>query len=229
MHGQSDTCHLLALPAELRIAIWEHLLVVSHSLPASVRAIAAQPSTRSSPSATHPSAAILRACKQIHAEATPILYGTNTFLAHASLLAALPRLLIAPATSSASTAIANKTFSRPVVHARVTALIRRFYLPVRLDTDPGFTRETVEQCFSQCEVLALDVFQAIYGGCDFGVLRLFEGVRGVGRAVVGGSVGDGRYARWLEECMMAPSGQEIEPFDFDALVDSDEHGRWRDR
>lgn len=52
----------------------------------------------------------------------------------------------------------------------------------------------------------------MYGSCDFSVLRLFEGVRGVGRAVVRGSVGDGRYAEWLAQSMMCPPGERSSGF-----------------
>lgn len=53
----------------------------------------------------------------------------------------------------------------------------------------------------------------MYGSCDFTVLKLFEGVRGVGKVVIQGSLGDGRYARWLEQCMMSPPGTEPRPYD----------------
>lgn len=61
--------------------------------------------------------------------------------------------------------------------------------------------------------MEIEVFQAMFNSSDYSVLRLFEGVRGIGRASVGGSVGDGRFARWLEERMMMGHGQEGVPFE----------------
>lgn len=52
----------------------------------------------------------------------------------------------------------------------------------------------------------------MYGSCDFSVLTLFESVRGVGKAVVQGSVGDGKYADWLARCMMSEPGAEVSPY-----------------
>ena len=54
-------------------------------------------------------------------------------------------------------------------------LIRRYYIFVRLDTDPRFSSSLVEESFNGCDELYIDVFQAMYGSCDFTVLKLFEG------------------------------------------------------
>ena len=62
---------------------------------------------------------------------------------------------------------------------------------MRLDTDPRFTAMQVEESFTGVEELDIEVFQSMYASCDFNVLKLFEGVRGVSRAMVRGSVGDG--------------------------------------
>lgn len=83
---------------------------------------------------------------------------------------------------------------------------------MRLDTDARFTAEQVESSFSGVEELEIEVFQSMYGSCDFTKLRLFEGVRGVNRAVVDGSVGDGKYAAWLAGIMMLPEGEEVLPY-----------------
>ena len=91
-------------------------------------------------------------------------------------------------------------------------MIRRYYIHVRLDIDPRFTRMQAEESFSGVEELEIEVFQAMYGSCDFSVLKLFEGVRGVGKAVVQGSVGDGKYAEFLARSMMSAPGQEIPAF-----------------
>ncbi|KAI6840610.1 hypothetical protein KC340_g2704 [Hortaea werneckii] len=200
---------LFSLPPELRNDIWRYLLVHTSSSPSSrLNAIdRKEPHHRSSPGPgpgpRHPPpiyANILRTCKQASTEATPILYGENTFNAHPSLLATLPSFLL-------STLPVRVTLP-PITHPRVARLIRKFSLHVRLDTDPRFTSSQAEESFNGVEELEIEVFQAMYGSCDFSVLRLFEGVRGVGRAVVRGSVGDGRYAGWLAESMMCPPGCE---------------------
>lgn len=221
------TSPLLALPAELRNAIYTYILVLVPPSTASTAANTAAaagpkahgPSHLSPPNVTQPRlhADLLRTCRQIHAEATPILYGGNVFSAHASLLAGLPALLVPPAaasTPSGSGPVPRALWNRlaPVVHSRPAALIRRFHLRVRLDTDPGFCAAGAEASFGGAAELELDVSQAMFGGCGFGVLALFEGVRGVGRAAVRGSVGDGRYAAWLEESMMQPAGAVVKPF-----------------
>ncbi|KAI7587732.1 hypothetical protein KC316_g4874 [Hortaea werneckii] len=198
---------LFSLPPELRNDIWRYLLIHTPSTPSSsLNAIdRKEPHRRSSPrfGPRHPPhicANILRTCKQANTEATPILYGENTFNAHPSLLATLPSFLL-------STLPVRVTLP-PITHPRVARLIRKFSLHVRLDTDPRFTSVQAEESFNGVEELEIEVFQAMYGSCDFSVLALFEGVRGVGRAVVRGSVGDGRYAGWLAESMMCPPGGE---------------------
>ncbi|KAK0936691.1 hypothetical protein LTR29_011744 [Friedmanniomyces endolithicus] len=187
---------LLSLPPELRNAIWTLLLVHDAK-----QQPAPPPPTLPTPPTPGVCANILRTCHQAHKEGTPILYGDNTFLAHTSLLAALPAFLLST--------LPVRIVLPPVTHSRVAALIRRYYIHVRLDTDPRFTRLQAGESFTGAAELEIEVFQSMYGSCDFSVLRLFEGVRGVGRAVVRGSVGDGRYAEWLVRCMMSPVGSEV--------------------
>ncbi|KAI6980470.1 hypothetical protein KC318_g11060 [Hortaea werneckii] len=197
---------LFSLPPELRNDIWRYLLIHTPSSPSSsLNAMdRKKPHHRSSAGSglcdPQICANILRTCKQANAEATPILYGENTFNAHPSLLASLPSFLL-------STLPVRVTLP-PITHPRVARLIRKFSLHVRLDTDPRFTSSQAEESFNGVEELEIEVFQAMYGSCDFSVLSLFEGVRGVGRAVVRGSVGDGRYAGWLAESMMCHPGGE---------------------
>ncbi|GAB1741242.1 hypothetical protein NU219Hw_g6483t1 [Hortaea werneckii] len=212
MTGQVDqsASPLFSLPPELRNDIWRYLLVHTSSSSSSLSSSrlsaidSKEPHPRSSSPGPGPrdpphiSANILRTCQQANTEATPILYGENTFNAHPSLLATLPSFLL-------STLPVRVTLP-PVTHPRVARLIRKFSLHVRLDTDPRFTSLQAEESFNGVEELEIEVFQAMYGSCDFSVLGLFEGVRGVGRAVVRGSVGDGRYAGWLAESMMCPPG-----------------------
>lgn len=92
------------------------------------------------------------------------------------------------------------------------AKIRKWYINVRLDVDPKFSAEGAKKAFSGAEELEIDVFQAMYGSCDFSVLELFSGVRGVGRAKVSGSTGCGKYAEWLEGVMMKGVGEAVMPF-----------------
>ena len=190
---------LLSLPPELRNEIWRYLLVHTASLD---RKAPHNPSSPATPGPRDPDicANILRTCRQAYTEATPILYGENTFNAHPSLLATLPSFLLST--------LPVRLTRPPVTHPRVVRLIRKFSLHVRLDTDPRFTSAQAEESFNGVEELEIEVFQAMYGSCDFSVLGLFEGVRGVGRAVVRGSVGDGRYAGWLAQSMMCPPGEK---------------------
>lgn len=187
------TSRLLALPAELRTQIWSLLLLHDPTPPPSVL-----PNNSPRPC---PSVALLRTCHQLQHEATPILYGGNIFAAHGSLLTSLPALLV--------TTHPHRTLG-PVTSPRLLRLITRFRLAVRLDVDARFTRRQATEAFSGVAELVVDVFQSMYGSCDFGVLRLLEDVRGVGKAGVVGSVGDGRYAAWLAEGMMLADGVERE-------------------
>ncbi|KAI6865436.1 hypothetical protein KC338_g5061 [Hortaea werneckii] len=215
---------LLSLPPELRNEIWLNLLVYISSPSQSLSAIEHQKPLSPSSSGSgqpHIYANILRTCKQAYMEATPILYGENTFNAHPSLLATLPSLLLST--------LPVRLVRPPVTHPRVARLIRKFSLHVRLDTDPRFSSAQAEESFNGVEELEIEVFQAMYGSCDFSVLGLFEGVRGVGKAAVRGSVGDGRYAGWLARSMMCPPGEKPLGFAADGLGGGRE-GRdvWRD-
>lgn len=100
-----------------------------------------------------------------------------------------------------------------MTHGPGKQLIKRWYLNVRLDTDPGFDREKATRAFSGAEELEIEVFQAMFNSSDFSVLKLFEGVRGVDKVKIGGSVGNGRYARWLEKVMMAREGEDVGSFE----------------
>lgn len=194
---------LFSLPAELRNIIWSYLLIYEPDSD-SVRHAHLNLAAGSSATEEHPCTKILRTCKQANSEGTPILYGENRFHAHPSLLTALPSFLLL-------TRPCRLTLP-PVTSSRVAQLIRRYYLHVRLDTDPRFSRAQVEESFSGIEELEIEVFQAMYGSCDFSVLKLFEGIRGVGKAVVHGSVGDGKYAVWLADTMMSAPGAEAKSF-----------------
>lgn len=185
------TSPLLALPAELRNVIWTMLLVTSPKQPRQLL-----PGTFQS----HLCPNLLRVCRQINMEATPILYGENIFAAHLSLLTSLPSLL---------TCSRVRPLFPPIVYPRVHAMIRKWFLQIRLDTDPRFTRAQAAEAFTGVEELEIEAFQAMYSSSDYAVLELFEGVRGVGKAKVQGSVGDGKYAGWLAQTMMLPVGTEV--------------------
>ncbi len=200
---QSQTCPLLALPPEVRNQIWQNILV--------------QCTTTRLPECTFPvvsenvkgtyrfCANLLRTCKQVNSEGTPILYGANVFSAHPTLLATLPSFLLLRVPNRVN-------LPRPIVHPQVMKLIRRYYIFVRLDTDPRYSRQQVEESFNDAEELHIEVFQAMYGSCDFSVLKLFEGVRGVGKVKIEGSLGDRKYADWLSDTMQLPVGEESLPF-----------------
>lgn len=196
-------CLLLSLPAEIRNQIWHYILVQCRTpiLPThNFQAALANTKTLQSRFCAN----ILKTCKRINIEATPILYGENVFAAHPSLLATLPAfsLSIRP----------NKVNLPPVKERRVVNLVKKYYIFVRLDTDAGYSETQVEESFNGCDELEIDVFQAMYGSCDFTNLKRFEGVRGVGRVRIHGSLGDRRYADWLTECMQAEPGYTPEPF-----------------
>jgi hypothetical protein len=194
-------CLLLNLPPELRNQIWRLLLLqdihkrrgnLYHTIPEHTRR------------QLRFCANVLRTCKQINAEGTPILYGENIFSAHRNLLATLPSFVLH---------LSSDPFCcPPVVNSRVVPLIRRFHIFVRLDTDPRYSPRQVEESFSGVEELRIDVFQSMYGSCDFSVLKLFEGVRGVGKVVIEGSLGDRKYADWLGKVIQLPLGEIAEPF-----------------
>ncbi|KAF2734076.1 hypothetical protein EJ04DRAFT_401720, partial [Polyplosphaeria fusca] len=180
------------LPAELRNQIYEYLLdpepvqICDKHLDLSVRGF----NQTTTPLELHPG--ILATCRKAYDEAEALLYARHTFHAHPNLLDKLPHL-----TSAA----------RPVLYASVTSTIRRWQISLRLDTDPTFSYADAKNAFSGAEYLEVRVWQSQFMAVGWGVLRLFTGVRGVGVARVGGSVGK-ELARWLENVMMQPLEEE---------------------
>ncbi|KAK4546374.1 hypothetical protein LTR36_002051 [Oleoguttula mirabilis] len=211
---------LLSLPPELRNAIWMYILVQNYT---TITALPSHPFPVAAVSSRQQRfcANILRTCKQVHSEGTPILYGENTFKAHSSLLATLPAFLLLTRP--------NRVMLPPVTCPSVAKMIRRFYIHIRLDTDVRFSKLQVEESFTDVAELEVEVFQAMYGSCDFSTLALFEGVRGVGKAVVQGSVGDGKYAEWLSRCMMSPTGSEIEAYSEEYVGGNKAWDAWQNR
>lgn len=135
----------------------------------------------------------------MHEEARQTLYSCNTFLAHPNLLSGLPRLRLCYDTISSPTLI---------------PLIQRYHIRVRLDCDPNFSLAKATNAFSGVEELTIEVFQAQFGSSDYKVLRLFEGVRGVKRARVYGSVtAFPKYVAWLEAAIVTPKESVVKAFD----------------
>jgi len=189
--SQQSTSLLFRLPGELRNQIYKLLLcpdakslkdLAKRTTDLRVRRFN-QTSTQTT---LYP--AILSTCRRVYQEANELLYTPHTFHAHTTLLTSLPHLLSA---------------SRPVLDPNLTSLITRWQICLRLDTDPQFTFGQATKAFSGAEYLEVRVWQAQYEACDYAVLKLFMGIRGVKVARVGGSV-DVKLAGWLEELMMRP-------------------------
>ncbi|KFG77548.1 hypothetical protein MANI_005316 [Metarhizium anisopliae] len=179
-------CHLLSLPLELRLQIYTLLLLLP-------------PYSRHSTHRGLIHTAILGTSRQIHAEAWPLLYTKNTFLAHPSLLTSFPRL---------------REDYPPVREAPAVSRIRRFRLVIRLDCDVLFSREAAAGALSHMDEVVVDVSQAVFLGAGRENLRVLEGVRGVGRAVIRGSTtGFERYVDWLTGVMEAEKGHVAEYVD----------------
>lgn len=188
---------LLSLPGEIRNMIYR-LLLTSPRLQVLRRILARNHCSPYVLEAIPVTVAILSTCKQIHTEATPILYTENVFTAHPSLLIQMP-CLVNP--------------SKPICTPEIGRRIRRWYVAVRLDTDARFKEEEVTLAFSGAEELEVEATEAMFRSAGNGILMLFKGVRGVGTARVHGSVADD-FARWLESSMMTPIDSEPERFDY---------------
>lgn len=178
----------LSLPPEIRLEIYAYLLhlppITSHVPP------------RNNPPKIH--AAILQTNRQIHEEAAAVLYDTNTFVAHPSLLAGFPRL---------------RTWYPPVCCAAVLPEIRRFHLTLRLDCDVPFDRERAARSFSGAEELHVDAVQSVFLGVGYANLRVLEDVRDVKLVTIRGSTtGMEGYVAWLTRRMMSHKGDDEEDF-----------------
>ena len=89
---------------------------------------------------------------------------------------------------------------------------------MRLDCDPNFTTEKASDAFSGVEELTIEVFQAQFGGSDYRVLRLFEGIRGVKKVKIFGSViAFPEYVGWLRGSIMSPKGVGVCAFESQEL------------
>jgi hypothetical protein len=151
---------------------------------------------------------ILRTCHQIHDEAAVILYKSNMFCAHPTQLISCPFLVAS---------------DRVIHYSRYKDNIRKWYISLRMDIDPRLRAKDVETAFTGVDTLEIEAWQAMFGSGDPRVLKLFEGVRGVGKVKVYGSVGQ-RYSDWLTLCMKSPLGSVVEPFVEDTQWDAWTHG-----
>ncbi|KAB8296713.1 hypothetical protein EYC80_002133 [Monilinia laxa] len=178
----------LDLPGEIRNQIYHLLLIVP---PIST------PRPLGSDPPIYPQ--ILSVCRKVHDEAEQILYGGNVFIAHPNLLNGLPRLRWKYDTISSS---------------KLISIIKKYYIIVRLDCDPNFTEVRAEDAFNGMEGLTIRVEQSAFRGSDYQVLKLFEGVRGVKKTKISGSVsGFPAYVEWLQDVMKMPKGIDIAPFE----------------
>ena len=140
----------LSLPVEIRLQIYAYLLTLTaESLPRSISSPCWSPPAPSQ--RVHP--ALLRASRQVHAEATPSLYAANTWLASAPQLASLPRL---------------RVWYGPVRQPAVLPRIRRFHMVVHLDCETALDRGKLGRAFSGAEDLELELVQAMFMrvGCE---------------------------------------------------------------
>lgn len=178
----------MTLPVELRLEIYSYLLVLPEEW---------NPAKQAAPPALYPE--ILSACQQTYEEALPMLYKPNKFTAHPNFLTTIPRL--------------HKTRS-PVYASHLGGLIRRFYLPVRLDADPAFDEEKATAMLNGLDELDVEAWETQYFVAGPEALKPLEAVRGVKKARVwGDTMGFTSYARWLEQTMMKAVGEPVEPFE----------------
>ena len=72
------------------------------------------------------------------------------------------------------------------------------------------------------EELTIEVFQAQYGSSDHKVLKLFEGVRGVKRINIYGSISlFPEYVMWLRGAMNTPIDEAVEKFEQEKYATTD--------
>jgi len=192
-HEAQPSSRLLSLPAELRLHIYAYLLTMPSDDLALLRRLTSRNHLSSYVLPTLSiDSRILRVCRQTYNEAHAILYAANTYCAHSCRLTSTPYLL-AP--------------SKPVLSPRCIHLIKKWHIQVRLDCDPNYNKQQATEAFTGAEELELEIWQAMFGAAGEGVLKLFAGVRAVGKAKVTGSVTPG-VKRWLEYTMRKPVGWE---------------------
>ncbi|KAF4970662.1 hypothetical protein FZEAL_9987 [Fusarium zealandicum] len=177
----------LDLPVEIRLDIYDQLL----------RTTPYTKCCRQNPD-NQVHASLLRANRQIHDEATDLLYGTNTFLAHPTLLTSFPRL---------------RAWYDPVQESSIIPRIRRFHAQVRLDVDLPYEADAVTKAFSGLDELSIDVVQAMFLGVGYRNLTKFEGVRGIKKIrIFGSTTGFEDYVEWLKKAMTTEPGEHVDDF-----------------
>jgi hypothetical protein len=177
----------LDLPVEIRLEIYAYLLI----LPPYTKLQVLRPSTK-----LH--ASVLLVNRQINAEATPILYTKNLFIAHPVLLTSFSSL---------------RRWYPPVREPSVLPRIRRFHIRVRLDCDPQYGVDDVNSAFMGIDELSVEVWQAAFLAARRDALARFEGVRGVKKVKIWGSTtGLEDYVSWLEVAMMSDPEAEVSCF-----------------
>ncbi|OCK80410.1 hypothetical protein K432DRAFT_297750 [Lepidopterella palustris CBS 459.81] len=204
---QQSASRLLSLPPELRNQIYSYLLCAATAAPARVLSTYDKRMPEGD-GRIYP--AILSTCRMVSCEATRLLYGRYIFTAHPQLLTGLPSLSLGTsAYSQSNSSSACSSLLGPILSPRVISLISHWRLTFRLDTDPNFSSSDATAQFSGAQYLEIQVWQAQFEACDSSALRLFEGVRNVGRARVWGSV-ERTFAGWLEGVMMSEAnGGEV--------------------
>ena len=116
-----------------------------------------------------------------------------------------------------------KTFSSQ----NLISLISRYYIRVRLDCDPNFSAKKAQEAFTGVEELTVEVFQAQFGSSENQVLKLFEGVRGVKKAKIYGSVtAFPDYVDWLQRSMMAEEGTSVRKFGEEETMNMRSYDVW---
>ena len=125
------------------------------------------------------------------------MYGKNIFQAHPQYLKSLVFAIDS---------------TQQITASPCKALIRRWHVRVRLDCDPFFTPEYAKECFDGTEVLEVEVFRSSWGIGGYNSLEGFYGVRGVKKARVYGSIGNG-FAKWLERSLMSQQDKDVPPWE----------------
>lgn len=186
--GRTNVFSFLTLPGEIRNQILR--LVLTHRTQIVIHSFSMfrPPCPVTLGLATN----ILRTCKKVYHEGRSILYGENTFQAHPTLL----------------TGITFALDSSLPLTLNCVALVRRFHIRVRADSDPFYHPSQVEAAFNNAEILEVEVFRSSFDVGDDAALQCFIGVRGVNSAKVHGSIGDS-FARWIERCMMRKAGDSL--------------------
>jgi hypothetical protein len=97
-------------------------------------------------------------------------------------------------------------------------MIRRYYILLRIDCHASFTKEQATKAFTGMEELTIEVWQAQFWNSDYEALTRFEGVRGVRRVKIIGSISQFKgFVEWLRNTMMMPVGSIVDGFEEDPV------------